>query len=108
MSNPSRIEQLKHFLTQNPNDSFVKYALAIEHINLGDDETALSFFQSIVDSDPNYSGVYYHLGKLYERRKEKILAEKIYRDGLERTHGKDPHNHRELQEALNQLLYDEE
>jgi len=104
----SRIEQLKNFLEQSPNDSFVKYALAIEHINLGDDATALSFFKSILEKDPDYTGTYHHLGKLLERKKEKKEAEETYREGLRRTFGKEQHTYAELQQALNDLLYDDE
>src|SRR6185436_6178426 len=107
MSN-TRIEQLKKFLEQNPNDSFVQYALAIEHVNLSDDETALDHFKKILEHDPDYTGMYYHLGKLYQRRKQNDLAEEIFREGMNRTLGKDAHTHRELQEALNQLLFEEE
>ena len=107
MSN-ARIEQLKKFLEQNPNDSFVQYALAIEHVNLGDDVTALDYFKKILAYDPDYTGMYYHIGKLYQRRNENILAEEIFREGMKRTLGKDTHTHRELQEALNQMLFEEE
>ena len=107
MSN-ARIEQLKNFLEQNPNDSFVQYALAIEHVNLGDDETALDYFKKILARDPDYTGMYYHIGKLYQRRNENNLAEEIFREGMKRTLGKDVHTHHELQEALNQLLFEEE
>jgi len=104
----SRIEQLKFFLEQNPNDSFVKYALAIEHVNLGDDATALGFFRSILEIDPDYTGTYYHLGKLLLRKNEKEEAEKTYREGMRRTFGKEQHAYAELQQALNELLYEDE
>ena len=35
-----RIEQLRKFLRDTPNDSFLKHALALEHVKLGDNETA--------------------------------------------------------------------
>ena len=104
----ARIDQLNKFLEQNPSDSFVLYALATEYANAGDDETALSYYRKILDGDPDYTGTYYHLGKLYQRRNQNERAEEIYREGLKRTFGKDQHANRELQEALNQLLYDEE
>ncbi|HYV93043.1 MAG TPA: tetratricopeptide repeat protein [Chitinophagales bacterium] len=107
MSN-ERIAQLKNFLEQNPNDSFVQYALAIEHVNLGDDETALDYFNKILARDPDYTGLYYHLGKLYQRQNQNDLAEETFREGMKRTLGKDAHTHRELQEALNQMLFEED
>src|SRR5947207_1597589 len=79
--NNTRIEQLKKFLGQNSNDSFVLYALAIEYVNIGDDETALDYFKKILQHHPDYTGLYYHLGKLYERMRRKELAEETYREG---------------------------
>ncbi|HZX75148.1 MAG TPA: tetratricopeptide repeat protein, partial [Cyclobacteriaceae bacterium] len=61
----TRIDQLQKFLEGAPNDSFVKFALALEYINQSDDETGLRFFKEILDHDPDYTGTYYHLGKLY-------------------------------------------
>lgn len=106
MSN-SRIEQLKIFLNDNSKDSFVLYALATEYINLGDDETALYYFNQLLEDDPDYTGAYYHLGKLYQRRDDPIKAEEIFNEGIKRTQAKDLHANRELREALSQL-YNEE
>ncbi len=102
--NETRINQLLKFLSDNPRDSFVKFALALEYGKLGDDEKMLSYFTDIMLTDPDYSGTYYHLGKLYERRNERTAAEQVYREGLKRTIGKEQKSYQELQEALNQLL----
>ena len=105
--NTSRIDQLLKFLSTNPGDSFIIFALALEYIKLGDDEKACSYFKEIISTDPDYTGTYYHLGKLYERLNEKDLAEQTYREGMKRTLGKDQKAYAELQEAINQLLYEE-
>ena len=104
----SRIEQLNKFLEQNPDDSFVKYALAIEYVTRGDDNSALGYFQSILEHHPGYTATYYHLGKLYQRRNENGTAEKVYREGMRRTTGKEQRAYNELQQALNELLGEEE
>jgi len=46
-----RLEQIKNFLKQSPNDSFLKYALAKEYEKLGELSTAISTYESLVDSD---------------------------------------------------------
>ncbi len=102
MSNP-RIEQLNGFLKESPDDSFVLYALATEYINEGNDYRGLEYFQKLLIIDPDYTGMYYHLGKLYQRQQQKSLAEMAFHEGLKRTVDKDPHAYRELKEALNQL-----
>ena len=107
MSTP-RIAQLLKFLEANANDSFVRFALALEYIKVGDEQRGLEYFSDIRKDDPDYTGTYYHLGKLYERLNKKQEAEEIYREGLKRTLGKDGKSYQEIQEALNQLLYEEE
>ena len=107
MSN-GRMDQLLKFLEASPNDSFVKFALALEYINQSNDEKALEYFNEILQHDPDYTGTYYHLGKLYERLKDPPSAERVYREGLQRTQSKDVRGYRELQQALNEMLFGEE
>ena len=64
----NRIEKLKEYLEISPADSFLKHALALEYIKLGDDEKAKGFFTEILKQEPGYVASYYHLGKLLERR----------------------------------------
>ena len=101
----NRIDQLKNLLLENPDDSFLNYAMALEKIKEGNDDEAREIFQSVIEKNPNYTGTYYHLGKLYERQGDKTTAEKIYRNGIQLTFGKELHTHAELQNALNELLY---
>jgi thioredoxin-like negative regulator of GroEL len=39
-----KIAMLKEILAQNPNDTFARYGLAMEHANQGDTATALDEF----------------------------------------------------------------
>ena len=63
-----RIEKLRDFLVASPGDPFLKHALALEYIKIGDDITARKLFEEILEADPVYIGSYYHLGKLLERQ----------------------------------------
>ena len=104
----SRLEKLLEFLKNEPNDEFLKYALATEYLRLNDTGNALLYYEDLVTNHADYVGTYYHLGKLLERKKEKKEAEETYREGLRRTFGKEQHTYAELQQALNDLLYDDE
>lgn len=100
-----RLEQLNEFLKNNTNDSFIKFAIALEYIKKNDDRKALEYFSDILNNDPDYVGTYYHLGKLYERLGEKENAIKSYEAGMNVTKEKnEQHAFSELQEALNQLV----
>ncbi|MCO4291534.1 tetratricopeptide repeat protein [Solitalea sp. MAHUQ-68] len=101
----SRLEQLQQFLVNEPNDSFLKYAIATEYLKLNDTDQALSYFTDLVSTDENYVGTYYHLGKLYEKLNRKTDAEATYKKGLiiARKAG-NMHAASELQQALNSAL----
>ena len=95
-----RIEQLEAFLEEDPNDPFTRYALAQEHLKDGATEKALSMFEELVETDPDYVGTYYHLGKLYERLDRTDDAIDIYERGIEVARAqKDQKNLSELQDA---------
>jgi Tfp pilus assembly protein PilF len=78
-----RIEKLRQFLQANPADSFLQHALAMEHIKMGDDETAGRLLEELLDREPGYVGSYYHLGKLMERKSDINAAIKWYEKGME-------------------------
>lgn len=102
----NRIEQIVEFLKASPNDSFLKHALALEHIKLGDDETARIVFEEVLTTDPGYVGSYYHLGKLYERIGENEKAIEWYEKGMQVAKEKgEQHALGELRGALEELTF---
>jgi len=78
-----RIAKLRELLQENPSDSFLQHALALEYIKLGDDDMAQKIFEELLKMDPSYIGSYYHLGKLFERRNDTAKAIKWYEMGME-------------------------
>ncbi|HVF80287.1 MAG TPA: tetratricopeptide repeat protein [Flavisolibacter sp.] len=100
-----RIEKLKAFLTQNPEDSFVQHALALEYIKLGRDNEARELFETILRRDEAYIGSYYHLAKLLERTGETDGAISVYEKGMKMAKAaKDNHAYNELQMAYDDLV----
>lgn len=101
-----RINKLKAFLAENPEDSFVQHALALEYIKLGEEDTARSLFEAILARDPGYIGSYYHLAKLLERQDDTEGAILWYQRGMEAA-GKagDQHALGELRSALEELTF---
>ena len=79
---PNRIESLLGFLKEDPDDSFVRFALAKEYEKLGTLKKALDTYLELKKSDPNYVGLYYHLGGLYEVLQEKQNALNVYEEGI--------------------------
>ncbi|MEI9807889.1 MAG: tetratricopeptide repeat protein [Bacteroidota bacterium] len=101
-----RIEKLKDFLLQNPADSFVQHALALEYIKLGNDTEAGKLFEAILARDPGYTGSYYHLAKLLERNGDTDGAIKVYEKGMEEAKKKgENHAYGELRGAYEELTF---
>jgi tetratricopeptide (TPR) repeat protein len=106
MATNTRIEQIKTFLNDTPDDAFLNYALATEFVVLGDDSQALLIYKKLVEEQPEYFATYYHLGKLYERIGEDDLAEETYQKGLVITKKLDErHAYGELRGAFEELTF---
>ncbi|WPQ60906.1 tetratricopeptide repeat protein [Chitinophaga sancti] len=100
-----RIASIKEFLEQTPNDSFLKHALALEYIKLGNDADARRQFEELLAHEPGYVGSYYHLGKLLERAGAEQEAIAVYEKGMEMAKAENNrHAYNELQMALDDLL----
>jgi len=78
-----RLEKLKTFYEEDPDDRFTRYALAQEHLKQGNSSRALALFEELVETDPDYVGTYYHLGKLYEQLDRTTDALDTYEQGIE-------------------------
>lgn len=101
-----RIERLKSFLQQSPDDCFLNHALALELIKAGDDGEAMKLFEKNLGFDPAYVATYYHFGKLLERLGEQERAVAIYEQGMQRARAAgDMHSYNELQAAHEDLVY---
>ncbi len=104
-----RIEQIKDFLKDSPNDAFLNYALAQELIKLGDLDAALNQFLGLFETHPDYLATYYHLGKLYIKLGRKEEAMSIFDTGIDKAKkAGEQHTLSELQSAKLELEYDDD
>jgi Tfp pilus assembly protein PilF len=101
----NRIEILKGFLKDTPNDSFSRYALALEYVKLGQNDEAAREFETVKKNDPEYIATYFQLGQLYQKLGQKHEAEKTFRTGITvAAKIGDDHTRSELEAALEALL----
>lgn len=77
-----RLSVLQQMLQNNPNDSFTLFAIAKEFEGKGNDKEALLWFERLRAANPGYVGLYYHLGKLYERLEDIEKALEAYDAGI--------------------------
>ncbi len=105
--NQERIDQLKAFLAEDPNDAFTKYALAMEYLE-SEPQLSLEYFENLLKNHPEYQGTYYHAGALYAELDQRDLAEDTYQKGiaLAQQNG-NTHALRELQTAYTNFQFDE-
>ena len=100
-----RIEKLKEFLVTEPDDPFVKHALALEYIKIGEVPMARRLLEEVLTKDPGAVGSYYHLGKLLVGFGESALALEWYEKGMAAAKAAgEQRAYNELQNAYDELL----
>lgn len=99
-----RKEKLLQLLKNDPLDSFLNHALALEYIKEGKDIEAENLFKAILEREPDYTGTYYHLAKLLERKNDYEAAIKWYEKGMAAAKvAKDMKTYNELQAAYEDI-----
>jgi Tfp pilus assembly protein PilF len=88
-------------LAENAGNSFARYGLAMEYVKAGELAGAVTEFETLLASDPNYSAAYYHGGQTLEKLGELDRARELYRRGVAVT--RDAHARADLQAALDIL-----
>jgi tetratricopeptide (TPR) repeat protein len=101
----TRIESLKKFLELDPNDSFTKYAIALESIKEKNFVEAIIYLQSIIDNNQDYLAAYQQLGRILIATNQKEEAIKVYEKGIQIAKKQnEKHTQEKLEEALERLL----
>jgi tetratricopeptide (TPR) repeat protein len=101
-----RVEKIIKMLIENPKDSFLCHALALEYIKVGNDNEARRLFETLLQHEPGYIGSYYHLAKLLERVGQAEEAIKVYEKGMdEAKKAGDHHSLSELRSAFEELTF---
>ena len=74
---------IEKMLEENPTDSFLNYAAALEFNKNGNKTQAINVICKVLSNDPEYLGGYYQLGKLYEETTQPQKAIETYKKGKE-------------------------
>ena len=99
-----RIAKLKALLALESNDSFGRYALALEYAGANDLAQALALLEDLVQRDPSYVPAYQQLGYLYQKLGRREEAVSAFRRGMETATQQDDHHARnEIQDALDDM-----
>jgi tetratricopeptide (TPR) repeat protein len=82
MSGKTRKQQIQEMLVDEPNDPFLRYGLAMEHVSAGDLEGALQCFQDLFAMAPTYVPGYLQAGQLLNRLGRTDEARDVLRRGI--------------------------
>jgi Flp pilus assembly protein TadD len=82
MPGKSRKEQIEAMLAEDPNDPFLRYGLAMEHVSQGADEEAVRCFQELLATAPDYVPAYMQAGQALVRLGRPEQARELWRKGV--------------------------
>jgi tetratricopeptide (TPR) repeat protein len=77
-----RIAILSEILTQNPNDAFARYGLAMEYSNGGNVEQAMQEFAKLLSVHPDYTAGYFMAAQTLAKADRLDEARKMLGDGI--------------------------
>lgn len=104
MTTTSRIDSLKRMLERNPNDTRIRFGLAMEYERLGRWDDAVHELKSYLASADDEGNAWGRLGRALRELGHDQEAQDAYRRGVEaaQRHGH-PSMAAELEEALEEL-----
>jgi tetratricopeptide (TPR) repeat protein len=77
-----RITMLNEILSQNPDDAFARYGLAMEYSKSGDVDRALEEFGKLLSVHPDYSAGYFMAAQALARANRADEAKNMLMDGI--------------------------
>ena len=96
-----RMQKLRQMLEKSPHDTFLLYAIALEHKTLSNFPQALEYLNRVLEKDPTYAVAYHQAGLVHELAGDMDAARKAYRDGMTVAERKgDLHAKEEMHAAL--------
>jgi len=99
-----RLNSLLKLIEKDPDDSFLLYGIALEHLSTGNYEEAEKYLSSIIKKDPDYVPAYMQLAQVYENLNLIDKAKNIYKEGIEIARkNNDSHAADEMEDFLNEL-----
>jgi Flp pilus assembly protein TadD len=81
MPDKSRRQQLEEMLREEPNDPFLRYGLAMDHVSAGDDAAAVGHFHDLIATEPTYVPAYMQAGQALLRLDRVSEARAMWQKG---------------------------
>ena len=99
-----RLEQLVELLNAEPDDAFLRYAVAMEYQKARRHDQAIAEFEELSRRNPGYVAGYFMWGRTLEQKGDVAAARTIYKRGIDAARkAGDNHAAMEITEALEML-----
>ena len=85
MTASTRREKFEAMLADEPEDQFLRYALAMEYEKEGDHERSLEFLRGLMSDDPPHVPSFFMAGQHLTKQDRIDEARTILRDGIEQA-----------------------
>lgn len=82
MTEMDRMQLLKDFLADNPDDAFARYGLALEYRKAGQVEQALAQFKSLIEKNPDYTAGYQMWAQTLAEAGRREEAARLFSEGI--------------------------
>ena len=100
----SRLEQFKEFVEMDPDDTFSRYALALEYMGVEQFDDAVSHFREVLKLDPTYSAAYFQAAIASRKSDSNDQAIDFLTRGIEAAEKKgDWHTRDEMKALLSEI-----
>ncbi|MCS6823735.1 MAG: tetratricopeptide repeat protein [Cytophagaceae bacterium] len=104
---PDKVEQLLKLLSEEPDDPFLLYALALEYDKTGHTEQAEKMYSILLTQHSSYTPTYYHAATHYIKSRNYQKAKQVIEAGLIQTKNEgNMKAHKELYFLLDELPED--
>jgi len=95
---------LSEVLSQNPNDAFARYGLAMEYFQAGEVEQALEEFRKLLATHPDYTAGYFMAAQTLSRADRTAEARTMLEQGIAAAQRSgNPHARSEMEAMLADL-----
>jgi predicted Zn-dependent protease len=81
--NKTRRQKLEEFLSQNPNDAFSRYGIALECVREGDLAAAETHFRTLIQTNPDYVAGYQMYAQTLAQNERREEAKPILTQGIQ-------------------------
>ncbi|MDH5607868.1 MAG: tetratricopeptide repeat protein [Cyclobacteriaceae bacterium] len=104
--NAERLKSLHSFLSENPDDPFVLYALALEYM-AENSQKSEEYFDRLLTAHPDYTATYYHAAAFFAEQGKIEKTRKIFETGIAKLSVTTDHKALgELQNAYQNFLFE--